>query len=125
MLNSRQNLGQSGEDIAAEFLNKKGYTILQRNYRCRHGEIDIIAKIGTTLVFIEVKTRKGAAYGSPAAAVTHKKQRQISKTALYYLAEHNLFDAPARFDVVSIMLAPDLGTDIEIIANAFDLCEGC
>ncbi len=124
MLNSRQNLGQSGEDIAAEFLSKNGYRVLTRNYRCRLGEIDIIAKEGGTLVFIEVKTRKGEAYGSPAAAVTSKKQRQISKTAQYYLAEHNLFDAPARFDVVSLVIGPDQLTRIEIIADAFDLCEG-
>lgn len=123
MLNSRQNLGQSGEDIAAKFLSKTGYTILTRNYRCRYGEIDIIAKVRDTLVFIEVKTRKGEAYGSPAAAVTPKKQRQISKIALYYLTEHNLFDAPARFDVVSIIIVPDQSSHIDIITNAFDLCE--
>jgi len=124
MLNSRQNLGQSGEDIAVEFLGKNGYRVLTRNYRCRLGEIDIIAKEGDTLVFIEVKTRKGEAYGSPAAAVTSKKQRQISRTAQYYLAEHNLFDAAARFDVVSLVISPDQRTHIEIIADAFDLCEG-
>ena len=124
MLNSRQNLGQSGEDIAAEFLSKNGYAILTRNYRSRYGEIDIIAKLRDTLVFIEVKTRRGAAYGSPAAAVTHRKQRQISKTAQYYLAERNLFDAPARFDVVCIVIDPDQRTRIEILPNAFDLCEG-
>lgn len=124
MSNSRQNLGQNGEDIAAEFLSKNGYSILTRNYRCRLGEIDIIAKIREVLVFIEVKTRIGEAYGSPAAAVTHRKQRQISNTAQYYLAEHNLFDAPARFDVVSIVISPGQGTLIEIIPNAFDLCQG-
>ena len=124
MLNRRQNLGQSGEDIAAKFLSKNGYSILTRNYRCRHGEIDIIAKLRDTLVFIEVKTRTSTAYGSPAAAVTLKKQRQISKTALYYLTEHNLFDSPARFDVVSITIGPDLASQIDIITNAFDLCAG-
>ena len=124
MLNSRQNLGQSGEDIAAELLSKSGYAILTRNYRCCCGEIDIIAKFRDVLVFIEVKTRKGEAYGSPAAAVTHRKQRQISKTAQYYLAERNLFDVPARFDVVSIIINRNQQTRIEILANAFDLCEG-
>lgn len=123
MLNSRQNLGQNGEDIAAEFLGKNGYAILTRNYRCCLGEIDIIAKIGAVLVFIEVKTRKSEAYGSPAAAVTPRKQRQISKTAQYYLAERNLFDAPARFDVVSIVMNSDQQTLIEIIPSAFDLCQ--
>ncbi len=124
MLNSRQNLGQSGEDTAAEFLSNNGYAILTRNYRCRYGEIDIIAQSRDVLVFIEVKTRTGDVYGSPAAAVTLRKQRQISKTAQYYLAEHNLFDAPARFDVVCIAIDPDQRTRIEILPNAFDLCEG-
>ncbi len=124
MLNSRQNLGQNGEDIAAEFLCKNGYSILTRNYRCPLGEIDIIAKIREVLVFIEVKTRMSEAYGSPAAAVTHRKQRQISNTAQYYLAERKLFDAPARFDVVSIIIRSAQGTLIEIIPNAFDLCQG-
>lgn len=123
MPNSRQHLGQSGEDIAAALLGENGYRILARNYRCHCGEIDIIAKQGVTLVFLEVKTRTGMTYGSPSAAVTLKKQRQISKTAQYYLAVHNLFDAPARFDVVSIIIAPHQLPRIEIIANAFDLCE--
>ncbi len=124
MLNSSQHLGKKGEDIAVEFLRKNGYSILTRNYRCRLGEIDIIAKAREVLVFIEVKTRNGEAYGSPAAAVTHRKQRQISNTAQYYLAEHNLFDTPARFDVISIVICPNKGTMIEIIPNAFDLCHG-
>ncbi len=123
MSNSRQHLGQNGEEIAAALLGENGYRILARNYRCKCGEIDIIAKQGDTLVFLEVKTRTGMAYGSPSAAVTLKKQRQISRTAQYYLAVHNLFDAPARFDVVSVIITPHQLPRIEIIANAFDLCE--
>ncbi len=75
------------------------------------------------LVFIEVKTRSGKAYGSPAAAITPKKQRQISRTAQYYLAEQDLFDAPARFDVVTVVIGNDQQLEIELIADAFDLCE--
>jgi putative endonuclease len=123
MLNSRQNLGQTGEDIAANFLCNNGYKILTRNYRCRIGEIDIIATKDKELVFVEVKTRIGEAYGSPAAAVTGKKQRQISRTAQYYLTENNLFDAPARFDVVSIVMSNRHPPLIELIPDAFDLCE--
>jgi putative endonuclease len=123
MLNSRQNLGQDGEDIAVECLCKNGYRILTRNYRSRYGEIDIIAKKREVLVFIEVKTRKGKGYGSPAAAVNQRKQRQISRTAQYYLAEHNLFDTPARFDVVAIVIDPGQIPLVEIIVNAFDLCD--
>ena len=124
MLNSRQNLGQNGENLAAVFLSENGYVILTRNFRCRHGEIDIIAKNREVLVFIEVKTRTGQDFGSPAAAVTTKKQRQISKAAQYFLAERNLFDVPARFDVVSVVIAPGQRNKIEIITSAFDLYEG-
>jgi putative endonuclease len=122
-LNNRQNLGRRGEDLAVEALRKNGHVILTRNYRCPLGEIDIIAKKHDVLVFIEVKTRTGGDYGHPASSVTHHKQRQISKSAQYYLAEHNLFDTPARFDVISIVIDPVQGPLIEIIPNAFDLCE--
>ena len=76
MLNSRQRLGKIGEQAAAKFLKRHGYKILAQNYRCKLGEIDIIAKDGLVLVFIEVKTRSGTRYGSPAAAVNIRKQRQ-------------------------------------------------
>lgn len=123
MSDSRQSLGQNGEKIAADFLQGRGYTILVRNYRRRTGEIDIIAREGEMLVFIEVKTRSGKAYGSPAAAITPRKQRQISRTAQYYLAEQDLFDTPARFDVVTVVIGNDQQLEIELIAEAFDLCE--
>lgn len=123
MLNSRQRLGKTGEATVAKYLKKKGYSILIKNYRCKLGEIDIIAKDGLYLVFIEVKTRSGLSYGSPAAAVNMRKQGQISRAAQCYLAEQKLFDSPARFDVISLLID---GTDlnqIEHINNAFDLCE--
>ncbi len=123
MSDNRRSLGQSGEKIAADFLQGRGYTILARNYRRRTGEIDIIAREGEMLVFIEVKTRSGGTYGSPAAAITPRKQRQISRTAQYYLAEQDLFDTPARFDVVAVVIGNDQQLDIELIADAFDLCE--
>lgn len=74
MLNSRQRLGKSGEEAVAEYLKKNGYKILSKNYRCKLGEIDLIARDGKNLVFIEVKTRSGLRYGSPAAAVTLKNR---------------------------------------------------
>lgn len=123
MLNNRQNLGRRGEDIAVEELRRKGHTILTRNYRCHHGEIDIIAKKHDVLEFIEVKTRTGKGYGHPASSVTRHKQRQISRSAQYYLAQHNLFDSPARFDVITIVIDPIQGPLVEIIPNAFDLCD--
>ncbi|MGB3212771.1 MAG: YraN family protein [Desulforhopalus sp.] len=122
MLNSRQRLGKKGEEKATKYLRAKGYSILHKNYRCKIGEIDIIAQDGPVLVFIEVKTRSGLLFGTPAAAVTLKKQRQISRTAQYYLAELSIFDSPARFDVVSV-LSGDSGNDrIDHIKDAFELC---
>lgn len=123
MSDSRRSLGQSGEKIAADFLHRRGYAILVRNYRRRTGEIDIIAREGEMLVFIEVKTRSGGAYGSPAAAITPRKQRQISRTAQYYLAEQDLFDTPARFDVITVVFDNNHQPEIELIPDAFDLCE--
>lgn len=123
MLNSRQRLGQSGEETVIRYLEKNGYTILIKNYRCKIGEIDIIARDGADLVFIEVKTRSGLGYGSPAAAVTIRKQRQITRAAQWYLAEQQLFDAPARFDVISVLCGEANLPQIDHINNAFDLCE--
>jgi putative endonuclease len=123
MLNSRQRLGQSGEETVARYLEKNGYTILTKNYRCKIGEIDIIARDGADLVFIEVKTRSGLGYGSPAAAVTLRKQRQITRAAQWYLAEQQLFDVPARFDVISVLYGETNRQQIDHINNAFDLCE--
>lgn len=121
MSDKRLVLGKAGEDLAAEYMKRKGYVILHRNYRSRSGEIDIIAMQGRTLVFAEVKTRKSTVFGSPATAVTTRKQAQISRTAEDYLARENLFDIPARFDVVSILAAPGKPVGIEIITNAFEL----
>ena len=123
MLNDRQRLGQKGETLAARFLKKLGYHIIVRNYRCRTGEIDIIARDGTTLVFIEVKTRASLTFGTPAMAITVKKQRQISRAAENYLAQNHLFDDSARFDVISVFLPVGCKKNqIDHIKNAFDLC---
>lgn len=122
MLNSRQLLGQKGEEIAAKYLKKKGYRIVSRNYRTKSGEIDIIAMDGSVVVFIEVKTRTGNLYGSPAAAVTLNKQRQIGKTALCYLTSRKRLDVPARFDVISVCFNNN-SYQIDLIPNAFELCE--
>ena len=121
MLNKPQRLGQKGEELATLFLQQKNYRIIVRNYRCKIGEIDIIASDKKTLVFIEVKTRSSHFFGSPAMAVTTKKQRQISRAAENYLAQNHLFDAPARFDVIGITLPADGTTEIDHIENAFEL----
>lgn len=113
--------GQTGEELAAAFLRRKGYKILVRNYRQKCGEIDIIATDGGTLVFVEVKTRKNTAFGSPFEAVTEKKQRQIGRVAQDYLGRNDLFNVPARFDVVSILVQGEQSPVIEHLSNAFDL----
>ena len=120
MLNKRQKLGQTGESLAAWYLKKSGYKILEQNYRTPLGEIDIIAKEKKTIVFVEVKSRQSFRYGNPKWAVTPQKQRKISMVALQYLKSTRLMDARARFDVVAITSNRD-EPQIEIVKNAFEL----
>jgi len=115
------NLGKSGEDRASGFLKENGYKILAKNYRSRLGEIDIVAQDKDVLCFIEVKTRATTYYGLPQEAVTHLKQRQISKAALAYLKENNLLDDKARFDVLTVFCLKDGSTRFDLIQNAFEL----
>ncbi len=124
MSSKRILLGKTGENQACRFLQKKGYCIVQTNYRTRCGEIDIIAKQGPVLVFIEVKTRRSSSFGSPLLAVTAKKQRQISMVAQEYLSRNNLFDTDARFDVVGMSIGAADHVKIEHIENAFELSYG-
>ena len=123
MLNTRQKFGEKGESIAARYLKKNGYQILEQNYRNQLGEIDIIALEKKTLVFVEVKSRKSIHYGSPKWAVTPRKQRKISMVALAYLKSTGQAHASARFDVVTVMANRD-APQIEIIKNAFELAYG-
>ncbi len=118
---SNQSVGAVGEELATAFLQRAGYRIVERNFRCKGGEADIVARHGKTLVFVEVKTRRSLTYGPPQLAVTSFKQRQISKAALTWLAKNRQQDAPARFDVIAIMLLADGTHRIEHIPNAFDL----
>ena len=122
-----KELGANGEEIAVRFLKTRGYRILERNYRTRLGEIDIIAEQGGDLVFIEVKTRSAVLFGSPLESVTVSKQRQLSKVALEYVGKKGCLDRSARFDVVGIQAKalpakqiPDF--EIELVQNAFELC---
>jgi len=120
MTNKQQKFGENSETLAAWFLRQNGYKIIEQNYRNRMGEIDIIAQDRKTIVFVEVKSRRSVRYGSPKFAVTPKKQRTISRVALYYLKTTNQTDAKARFDVVAIISNRD-EPQIEIVKNAFDL----
>ena len=121
---SKQNiyLGKSGEDSALNFLKENGYKILIKNYKTKLGEVDIIAYDKDTLCFIEVKTRDSLRFGSPQEAVSHFKQRQISKVALQFLKSNNLLNKKARFDVVSVIYAEDKPA-FDLIKNAFELEE--
>lgn len=123
LLNNK-NTGNRGEDIAASFLLKCGYRILERNFRCKGGEVDIVARDpkDDCLVFVEVKTRRDLSYGVPQLAVNPFKQRQISKAALTWLSSKRLHDNNGRFDVIAILLDNKGHHTIEHIVNAFELC---
>ena len=115
------SVGNRGEELATAFLERNGFAIIERNFRCKGGEVDIVASEGKTLVFVEVKSRKTMTYGVPQLAVTPFKQRQISKAALTWLARNYRHDSPARFDVIAILLSSDHQHQVEHIKNAFDL----
>ncbi len=115
------SLGKYGEEIAVAYLKGRKYAVLDRNYRCKCGEVDIVAREGKTLVFVEVKTRRNDSYGPPQLSVTQFKQRQISKAALLYLSSKKMENVPARFDVIAICLLENDNPRIEHIMNAFDL----
>ena len=123
MQNKPQKFGEKSEDLAAWYLKKNGYKIIEQNYRNKLGEIDIIAREKQTIVFVEVKSRRSIRYGSPKWAVTPQKQRMISMVALHYLKASKQTDAKARFDVVAIISNRD-EPRIEIVKNAFDLAYG-
>ncbi len=114
-MENKRATGGRYEEMAAAFLQEKGYRILERNYRDRYGEIDLIARDGRYLVFVEVKYRHSSASGYPEEAVDSRKQARIRHAASYYLySRHYPEDTPCRFDVVAI-----LGSEVRLIADAF------
>ena len=112
-------LGKRGEEIAVDYLQKKGYRIVERGFRLFRGELDIIAYDGKTLVFVEVKTRAGTEFGLPEEAVTPAKQSQIKRIAQGYLIERRLGDPDCRFDVLSILIKGDREQIITHFEDAF------
>src|SRR5437879_3997658 len=124
MSRARQIMGKRGEDLACGELERRGYAILARRYRVRGGELDIIARDGATLVFVEVKARATREFGDAAEGVTPMKQLRLTRLATEYLMRHHLHDCPCRFDVVSILFdasGPHAGAaDVVVIQNAFD-----
>ncbi|HHL73329.1 MAG TPA: YraN family protein [Bacteroidetes bacterium] len=113
-----KKLGAWGEQAACSYLAGKGYEIVQRNYRTARGEIDIIAREGATLIFVEVKTATSLRMGDPVTWVTPKKQQQIAMMASLYLAENELVDINCRFDVIGVVRSGEQAV-IEHIINAF------
>jgi putative endonuclease len=122
MPDSRMKLGAKGEKRAAKFLKRKGYKIIQRNYKCKSGEIDIIARHNDSIVFVEVKTRSTDEFGAPQYAITSAKRNHLSKVALYYIKEKRLINQSCRFDVVAVKFSQrSRKPEIEHIENAFEL----
>lgn len=98
----RHILGKTGEDVATQYLVQKGYKIVERNFYCRQGEIDIIAKDKKEMVFIEVKTRTNQTYGRPIDAITTYKQKHLIKSVEYYIFKHKLENTPVRIDAIEV-----------------------
>jgi ribonuclease HII len=115
----RYGVGVSGETVAAAHLRRQGWEVLTTRYRCPDGEIDIVAREGQTLVFVEVKTRRSRAFGVPREAVSLRKRARITAAAQVYLAEHGLAETSCRFDVAEVLIGPDGLAKVNLIRNAF------
>ena len=100
----KRDFGNTGENLATDYLEKQGYTILERNFYCKQGEIDIIAKDKNEIVFIEVKSRSNKLFGIPSEAVTKQKIRHLFRTARYFLYKNKMINEYIRFDVVEILI---------------------
>lgn len=123
MTEQRLALGQWGEQQAVDYLRSQGFKILARNYRAPVGEIDIIASSRKELLFVEVKTRRGVAFGLPQEAVGARKQQQIIRTAHWYLQNEKIGKLQPRFDVVAILCQSDNAAKIQHLPNAFGLAD--
>ena len=106
--------GRWGEDLACTRYRRLGYAIVERNWRCEHGEIDVVARLGDTIVFCEVKARRTSGFGGAAAAVDQRKQHRLRRLAAAWLADRQVHGVEVRFDVVAIT-----GVDVELIEGAF------
>jgi len=118
--NAKQVLGKEGERIAERYLKEKGYKLVERNYRCAAGEVDLIVLDRRVIVFVEVKTRTGHGFGTPLEAVQPRKQRKMMQAAQFFLSQKKLHQRDARFDVVGISW-PGQEPMVEHVENAFDL----
>ena len=118
-MRSTDQLGEWGEDVAVQHLRAAGFAILDRNWRCRDGELDVVAREGDALVFVEVKTRSGRRFGSPAEAVSAAKVRKLRLLAARWLAGHPGGGADLRFDVIGILREPGASPHVTHLRGAF------
>ena len=118
---SRINSGKMGEDLAVSCLLKQGYKIIERNYRTKLGEIDIIADCKGCVCFVEVRAKNSLSFGAPEETIIKRKQLQIAKAALLYIKKYKLQDKNCRFDVVSIEGVDRPVPEVRLIENAFEL----
>jgi putative endonuclease len=116
-------LALRGEELAGRALEKRGYRILARRERSRLGEIDIVARDGPVLVFVEVKARRGHRFGTPIEAVDRRKQERLVRLALAYTARRGVSDTPIRFDVVGVEFLPNQKPKVEVYRGAFEARE--
>jgi putative endonuclease len=112
-------VGRRGETLAVALLKKKGYSIIDRNYRCQLGEVDVVALDGKTVCFVEVKTRRSNRYDRPEMAVHKRKQQKLSKVAHWFLRDKNMQNVSVRFDVIAIQKRGDLH-EVRHLENAFE-----
>ena len=116
----RWSLGERGEAVACGFLKEHGYEILEKNYKCKLGEIDAIVRRQGRIAFVEIKTRTSKQFGMPQEAVDLKKQEKIFKVAQWYLKEKKLEKTPVAFDVIAILWKEGQAPEIRLIADAFE-----
>lgn len=118
-MRAKDAVGAYGERVAVRFLADAGYAVLDRNWRCRAGELDVVAIRGGVVVFVEVKCRRSASFGVPASAVTAPKIARLRAVASEWLAAHDLTDADVRFDVVSVTRPRRGAAEVEHVEGAF------
>lgn len=119
MQQTKNDLGRRGEDLAADYLARLGMVVLSRNWRCRYGELDLVATESGRLVVCEVKTRSGAGYGHPAEAITRSKAARIRQLTRHWLAEHRVGWCEVRFDVLAVHCPPEGDPVVEHLTGVF------
>src|SRR5689334_18852057 len=117
-MRTKNTVGRYGEDLAARYLTKHGFAVLERNWRCGLGEIDIVAREGDTLVICEVKTRRGLGYGSPLESITYRKLTTLRKLAGAWLRSHQVRPREVRIDIVAVMLSQGAPPQVDHLRGA-------